>query len=180
MSDAHDLQPVPDLHPEIGRLLAMLDDNTVEWRRELAEIDVPQDAIGWRPFPKGYNIGAVMFHIAEAEIFWLHDIAAGQPMGEDWQRTFMVEAIDQYEFDWPTPPDEPLDWFYEQLDGVRAKTRELIGAINDPEHVCQRGDRSFTLRWVLHHVIQHEAHHGGQITLLGMAHKHRRNAEGSS
>lgn len=180
MSQPHDLPTDASLNAEFALLLAMLDDNTVEWRRELAEIDLPEDAIGWRPFPTGYNIGAVMFHIAEAEIFWLHEVAAGQPMTDEWKATFMVEAIDQYEFQWPTPPAKPFEWYFEQLDRVRAKTHELMRAINDPDHVCRRGERSFTLRWVLHHVVQHEAHHGGQLTLLGMAHKHGRGAEGPS
>jgi hypothetical protein len=65
------------LNKEIGLLLAMLDDSTANWREELG--DVSQEAIVWQSVPNGHNIGAILFHNADVEAYWLHEIATGQP-----------------------------------------------------------------------------------------------------
>ena len=71
-----DVPPVEGLNPEVGLLLAMLDDGTREWRGELGE--VPEEAAVWQPFPNGHSIGAVILHVAGVEAFWLHQVAAGR------------------------------------------------------------------------------------------------------
>ena len=76
-----DVKPVPKLDPQIGLLLSMLDEGTWEWRDELEECgNISEEMICWQPVPHGHNIGAVILHIVDVEGFWLHGMAAGQPL----------------------------------------------------------------------------------------------------
>ena len=155
----------------VGLLLGMLDDGTNEWRKELGE--VPDEAVTWQPFPNGHSIGGVILHLAAVEVHWLHHVAGGiEPSAEEQQR-LMAEAIDQYAVHWPTPPAHPLAWYFEQHDRVRARTRQILADMDDLEYPARkesrhRGEVEFTLRWLLHHVITHEAYHGGQAVLLSI------------
>ena len=164
---ARDVQPVPGLHPEIGLLLAMLDDGTQEWRRELGEVD--EETLAWQAFPEGHSIGAVLLHIADVELYWFQEVAAGVPRSAEDGERLLSARTDQYAVQWPAPPRQPLAWYFQQQDEVRARTRRIVRELNDPEHVGRgHSGREFTLRWILHHVLTHEAYHGGQAVLLSL------------
>jgi uncharacterized damage-inducible protein DinB len=166
----YDVPPVEGLDREVGLLLAMLDDGTREWRGELG--DVPDEAVVWQPFRNGHSIGAVILHIAAVEVYWLHHVAGGREQSPEEEERLMGDAVDQYAVRWPAPPACPLAWYFEQHDAVRARTRAIISEINDLERITEdaghSGKREFTLRWLLHHVITHEAYHGGQAVLLSL------------
>lgn len=87
----------------------------------------------------------------------------------------LSEETRQYQVQWPTPPSQPLSWYLAQQDTSRDRTREFLTTINDPEHTGRRparkkkpNDPDFTLRWLLTHVLAHEAYHGGQAVLLSL------------
>ena len=44
-----DVPPVAGLEMQVGLLLTMLDDNTVDWRGDLGEVS--EEAVVWQPFP---------------------------------------------------------------------------------------------------------------------------------
>jgi uncharacterized damage-inducible protein DinB len=171
-----DLTAVDGLEPQLGLLLAMLDDGTREWRGEIG--DVPEDAVVWQPFPGGHSIGAVILHMADAELYWVQEIAAGQPVSADDEARLLSKQTDQYAVRWPTPPARPLAWYFQQRDEVRARTHQIVRKLGDPGHLGARGDRRYTLRWILHHVIGHEAYHGGQAVLLSLMHPAARQRRG--
>jgi uncharacterized damage-inducible protein DinB len=159
-----DIPPVAGLHPEIGLLLAMLDDVTKKWTHELGRVS--KEAIVWQPRPEGHSIGAIILHIADVEAFWLHQVGAGETLSEAHSRLFLSQETQQYAGKWPTPPKRPLSWYLEQHRAIRERTHTFVRNLNNPEHVGHIGEREFTLRWLLHHVISHEAYHGGQAVLL--------------
>lgn len=161
-----DLVPVARADIQIGLLLAVLDDVTKEWTEELGEVAEAQ--IVWQPFPGGHSIGALILHIADVEAYWIQEIGAGQPPSQEELDTLLSEQTDQYAVSWPTPHAKPLDWYLAQQRAVRERTRQTVLRINDPEHVGLRKDTEFTLRWLLNHVISHEAYHGGQAVLLSL------------
>lgn len=176
-----DVKPVSKLDPHIGLLLSMLDEGTWEWRDELAECgNIGTNMIRWQPFPEGHSIGAVILHIIDVEAFWLHELAAGQPVSAKDSKTFMSEETQQYAGRWPVPHKKPLKWYFEQHDRIRQKTHQFVKQINDPLHAytrpktARRPQRTFTLRWILHHVITHEAYHAGQVLLLAMQYAKRK------
>jgi uncharacterized damage-inducible protein DinB len=159
-----DLTPLEDIHPEIGLLLAILDDVTKEWTGELGRVS--KETLVWQPRPEGHSIGALILHIADVEAYWLHEVAAGQPLTEAHNRLFLSEETQQYQGKWPTPPKRPLSWYLEQHRAIRERTYALVRNLSDLNHVGRNGEREFTLRWLLNHVISHEAYHGGQAVLL--------------
>jgi uncharacterized damage-inducible protein DinB len=168
-----DVKPDESLDVQLGLLLAMLDDGTEEWRSEIE--DLPQEAITWQPFTNGHSIGGVILHIADVEAHWIHNVAAGRTRSEEELKRLLAEETQQYNIQWPTPPNESLDWYWNQCDEIRKKTHELVREMADPEHIGSRPERAtdYTLRWMLHHVIGHEAYHGGQAVLLALEHTAR-------
>ena len=163
-----DVLPVPGADVQIGLLLAMLDDGTNEWREELGVVS--EEAVLWQPFPGGYSIGALILHIADVEASWLHQVGAGQVRSEEELARLLSKETQQYEGVWPVPPPEPLSWFLAQHDEIRARTRRIVSAWDDPALTRPRDDAEFTRRWLLHHVLTHEAYHGGQAVLLSILH----------
>ena len=161
-----DLTPLPDHDIQIGLLLAMLQDVTREWLSELGEVSITD--ITWQPRPNGHSIGAIFLHIIDVEAYWLEEIAAGIERSDEEMETLMSDEIDQYAVQWPKPPAEPLSWYLEQQAAVRQRTLDFVGKVNNPLHTGVRGDNQFTLRWLLQHVIAHEAYHGGQAVLLSL------------
>lgn len=164
-----DVVPVADAHIQIGLLLSVLEDVTQKWTGELGTI--PDEYLLWQSFPKGHSIGALILHIADVEAYWLHQIAAGATRSEEELTTLLSQETDQYAVQWPTPPARPLAWFLEQHRAIRERTRQYVLALNDPDHVGVRRETEFTLRWLLNHVISHEAYHGGQAVLLALMQK---------
>ncbi len=159
-----DIAPVPGVESHVGLLLASLERGTKEWMGELGKVG--PERIVWQPFEGGHSIGALILHNADVEAFWLHDVAAHQPLSAEEAAALMGEQTNQYGVSWPTPPKKPLSWYVERMQSVRSRTLDLIVPMTDPAAEHMHGDTFFTLRWLLHHVITHEAYHGGQAVLL--------------
>lgn len=166
---------VPDAgaaEPGIALLLAVLDNTTREWREDELG-DVPDETVGWQPFPHGHSIGALILHIADVEAFWLHEVAAGRARTDEERRALLSQETDQDAVRWPVPPRQPLSWYFAGHDEVRARTRELILPLTDLERATPHREADFTLRWLLGHVIAHEAYHGGQAVFLSLMRQNR-------
>lgn len=164
-----DIQPVDARYPEIGLLLAMLDKTTEKMRAELGKI--PDEALVWQPYPNGHSIGAILIHLAACEAGWLHVVAAGDSVPNLETEWMDGKPIDQYEGIWPAPPAKPLSWYRGLQDQVRARTHELIRDL-DPDTFCTvtwAPDRECTVRWIIHHNIEHQAYHIGQAVMLNIA-----------
>jgi uncharacterized damage-inducible protein DinB len=169
-----DIVPVTAHNAVIGLLLGLLEAGTQNMRRELG--DMSEDALVWQPYPNGHSIGAILIHVAACEAGWLHLVAAGQETPMDLEERMMGgPSIDQYAGLWPTPPRRPLAWYYAQHDEIRARTLALVRELPDPEEVrtvVWSPSRSCSVRWILHHVIEHESYHLGQAVLLSLMHAH--------
>ena len=168
MTQRVDVLPVAGLDVQTGLLLAMLDDGTNEWREELGA--APDETVVWQPFSGGHSIGALILHIADVEAYWLHQVGAGQARSEEELTRLLSQETQQYDVSWPRPPAQSLSWFLAQHDEIRARTRQIISTWDDPALVRPRKDAEFTRRWLLHHVLTHEAYHGGQAILLSILH----------
>ena len=161
-----DLPPAQGMPIEIGTLLTALDDSTREWREELGT--VPVEGLVWQPFPGGHSIGAVLLHIADAENFWIQEMCLGEKTPPEFLAEVLSEETKQDDVTWPTPPAQPLDWYLDKLERVRAKTREALTRLPDPLGTVtkEEWDMEVTRRWALAHVVEHDSYHGGQAVLL--------------
>jgi uncharacterized damage-inducible protein DinB len=172
-----DVKPVEGMDRQLGLLTAMLEAGTRDWREELGE--VPDEAVIWQPFPDGHSIGAIILHIADAEAYWIEEVMARKERSPEELALLLSEETDQYVPRWPTPPAQPLSWYYGIHDRIRERTLKTLKQYDDPERISTRTRRDgsqweFPLRWILHHVITHEAYHGGQAVLINLQYARRK------
>ena len=160
-----DVEPLAGYQDPYGLLCAVLQDGTNEWRGEL-DPNLTEDAVVWQPHPGTHSIGAVILHIVGVEIFWFERFVLGLPGDPEERKLVMADDIDQDEWRWPAPPRRPISWYFELQERIRARTLESIKQWPAPDTALEHHGRQITPRWVLGHVIQHEAYHGGQAVLL--------------
>lgn len=161
----YDVAPVEGLHPELGILVASLFDSTREWRENLGA--VPNDAMSWQPFSDGYSVGGEYLHIIECEFYWLEEFALGRASDPGHPAVGYGLQLKQDDVFWPDPPKEPQAWYDNLLDESRKKVLDLVREHNDPVRVhTMRNGESFTYRWILAHLVEHDAYHGGQAVAV--------------
>jgi uncharacterized damage-inducible protein DinB len=151
--------------PEIGRLVWMLEATRRETKEALEGVDAA--VLDWIP-PYGDNsIGTILYHIALIETDWLYTEVLEQEYPEevkillpydDRDRAGLLTAVQGF----------PLAQHLQRLEGVRAY---LLAAFRDMSLADFRRLRRLewydvTPEWVLHHLIQHEAEHRGQIMTI--------------
>lgn len=161
-----DVAPLSGYTESIGLLAAVLQDGTEEWHTELWCDDIPAEGMTWRAVPGGPSMGAIMLHIIAVEILWIEPFLLGLEMNPEEREALLVEATDVDEGVWPDPPSQPMSWYLAWHQQVRARILSGLQNLTDADIPRQGRERQFTPRWVLGHVIQHEAYHGGQIVLL--------------
>jgi len=160
-----DARPLPGYQEPYGLLCAILQDATNEWRWEL-DPQLSEDAVVWQPYPGAHSIGAIILHIINAEVFWFERFALDLPRDAEEGKVTMAQEIDVDAWSWPEPPRQPISWYFELHDRIRARTLESVKKWPEPDFAKDRDGQPRTMRWVLGHVIQHEAYHGGQAVLL--------------
>ena len=160
-----DAEPLPGYQEPYGLLCAILQDGTNEWRWELDQ-NLSEDAVVWQPYPGTHSIGAILLHIIWVEIFWFEQFALGLPPNPEEALLLMAEETDVDAWRWPEPPRRPISWYLELHDRIRARTLENIKKWPAADSTRDLNGKPRTMRWVLGHVIQHEAYHGGQAVLL--------------
>lgn len=158
----------------LGACISILREGTREWRGELGT--PTPDLIVHQSYAGSHNIGAVLLHIGEAEAYWIHQVLAGEPEDKGLSATLLSAETEVGMGFWPVAPLEPLAFYLDKLDIIREHSLEILRKETNPERVCQAGEVSFTVRWILAHVIAHESHHGGQAVLLHVAQTLRRDA----
>lgn len=160
----------PSSDPEIGGLLWMLEDG----RRLTMEVlaDVPDHALGWQPAPGENSIGTLLYHIAAVEADWLYVEVLQQPsFPAEIAALFPRDMRDEHHR-LSVSDETTLGAHLARLDAVR---RALLDAFRGMSLDDFRRERSLpdyhvTPEWVLHHLIQHEAEHRGEIGLLRVLH----------
>ena len=160
-----DSAPLPGYQEPYGLLCAILQDGTNEWRGEL-DPDLSEEAVVWQAYPGGHSIGGILLHMIVVEIFWFERFALDIPYDLDEIKMLKAHECDVDEWRWPDPPRQPISRYFEMHDRVRARTLESIKKWPAADSTREHDGRERTMRWVLGHVIQHEAYHGGQAVLL--------------
>ncbi len=154
----------PGQRDETTVLLAMLDSTSAFWKRELRGLK--HEELRWTAREGAHSIGTVLLHIAIVEHWWIHVVAMGRPEDKGIAARCLNDETDQGRGVWPAPPNKPKAWFFKQCADVRAATYGELQGLDATKHRGRYGKREFTLRWILHHLIEHEAYHAGQMLLL--------------
>jgi uncharacterized damage-inducible protein DinB len=153
MSYIEHVQSLYEMNRE--RTLATLD--------AIAEMDNPQEVLGWRPGPGRAHIGWQLMHVAVTEeMFATERLMPGTQPG-------MGELIGRFKGGSTPDDDVPLAVeIREALAASRERLFETFGKFSDadlenvPEPLQERG---WTLRKTLQIICWHEGHHQGQAHL---------------
>jgi hypothetical protein len=175
MSDQPDELLPPRLHPltkpparylpptEAGEretLTAFLDFQRATLAVKCAHLTAEQLRIAAVP-PSSLSLLGLVRHMAEVERNWFRTVLEGEPMasifapGLDWERSF-AEVAD-------ADPDEALTAWEAEC----AHSRELVAAAPSLDATGDRDGRgTFSLRWVIVHLIEEYARHNGHADLI--------------
>ena len=164
----HTLQPVVNLPAGLGFALAAM--NEVRGQLHGAVLGLTDKQVARRAIPGAHSIGALTLHIGEAEWWWMSCIVQGHKLTrEDFRQPF---------WDVLKEPDAFASKQYSAayclgvIDDIRRQTHDFLATLSDEDlektHTHTRGDKQVeaSLRWILHHLVDHEAQHKGQILML--------------
>ena len=153
----------PSSRGELDLLLAMLNATTKMWRTELR--GATDSEMRWQPAKNAHSIAMILLHIADCEDAWIQWVGLRKPMDMEIRKRMMSQEVDQYAAMWPRAPKRSKAWFLKQPAEMRKRTLADLKGLS-ANHLGKRGDNSYTLRWIIHRLIEHEAYHGGQMVLL--------------
>ena len=173
MAAVRGLTPVDGFDREVGLCFAQMED--VRGALVLGVEDLSTETLARRAYAGANTIGTLLVHIAEAELFWMQEVIRGEPLTQSQRSDYRFDVFGKP----GAPAVEPHDfgWFRKRLDEVRTQTGSVLRPLKDHELESRRvwsddklGEkREFTVRWILHYLLGHEAHHRGQIFLLKRA-----------
>jgi uncharacterized damage-inducible protein DinB len=128
------------------------------------------DELCRRAVPGAHSIAALVLHIGEAEWWWMQCNVSGHKLTpEDRQAPYWDVLKDPVSF---ASKFYSARFCLDEIAKIRKQTRDLLASFNDDdlERIVtfeRRGERhEHSLRWILHHLIDHEAQHKGQILML--------------
>jgi uncharacterized damage-inducible protein DinB len=155
------LDPVPGYDPLVGRFVAMFADTRRRLFRDLEGFD-PAD-LDRLPPSSPNSIGTLLYHIAAIELDWLYaDLLGGEfpPETAEW---FPVDVREQGGR--LTPVVQPWERHLARLEWVRGRLLEELQRLTeaDLDRTYFEGAAGNGGAWILHHLMQHEAEHRGQI-----------------
>jgi uncharacterized damage-inducible protein DinB len=112
------------------------------------------------------SIARLLCHAGLAEVVWITKVWRAEQIPDGWKPWF-----DRGRLDAGAAPLESVsaDEIFTWLDEVREKTRLTLIRVTDRDidrKIAKTSKGHASLRWILYHLVEHEAHHRGQIHLL--------------
>lgn len=165
--ERRDITPVEAFSGEIAGYLNGLQD--VRKRLRIVVSDLTNEELAGRAFPEAHQIGNLILHIGEAEASWIHQRIAGKDLDE--QQKKQVHWNDTTERDYAEKNYSAQECLA-RLDEISRRSREILVRFSDADldrifsFERQGKTMEVSLRWVLIHLIDHEAVHRGQISML--------------
>ncbi|MDQ3022071.1 MAG: DinB family protein [Bacteroidota bacterium] len=158
------------MNDQIQLLKWMLEDvrkETLEGVKHLTKEQLFQN-----PIEGEFPIGAYLMHFAEVDVSWL-EILSGHEQPEDLKKkSYYDKWFDPSEES--SPPKEPIEIkeYLETIAMARKNFLDYISTLKDSdleENVIRQGksgERKILKKWIIYHILEHEAHHRGQMFML--------------
>jgi uncharacterized damage-inducible protein DinB len=151
--------------PTIASLLWMLEDSRRMLLETVAGLDLA--TLDWEPDIGGNSIGSLLYHIAAVEMDWLYTEVLEQEPPEEIIALFPsdMREDDGHLARWR---GEDLSALEHRLSEVRTKLFATYASITHDDFRRPRSldDYDVTPEWVLHHLLQDEAVHRGEIGMI--------------
>jgi len=171
---------------EVALFVAQMDDQNHRLVEDLQGIAPPE--LAWQPASGMNTIGMLLAHIAIVEVFWTEIGLLGGTT--DRLKEVLGIGVDDDGIPLPAggrPPDalasKELPFYLDLLERARAHTRTKTADLTDRDlddvvrrRRANRPDEEFNKRWVLYHMLEHEAGHYGQVLLQRHHYRARREA----
>ena len=117
------------------------------------------------------SIGSYMMHLGECDLSWLEILSGAEQPADLKKKCYFDKWFDVPD---PEPPKKPLEIneYLETIAATRKNFLEYISTLDDTELekevTIQRksGERKIKKKWIIYHIIEHEAHHRGQMFML--------------
>lgn len=162
------LIPHPGLSTGIGYYLAGMEE--VRAQLVAAVKDLPDDVIGKPAFLGAHSIGGLVLHIGEAEWFWMQMVVSGHQLTDEDKQAPYWDILDDFEA--VAQRGYTTAFCLQEVEKIRNQTRDVLFSYNDKDleriipYERHGKTTEHNLRWILHHLIDHEAQHKGQILML--------------
>ena len=151
--------------PEVGIWLAALSDCRSRTLQALA--GMRHDEMDWICPLSRNTIGTLLYHIAAIEFDWLHSEILEREFPGDF-RTWFPHDVRDSESNLAIVAGDSAEKHEKRLSYVRDKMVGTLSVMSLSEFGRVRHLQPYdvTPQWVVHHLLQHEAQHRGQIAML--------------
>ena len=135
--------------------------------------DLTPEQLGLRTAPHQWAVWQLAGHVAGSRAFWFHDILGeGEPAVRDLFRVdrTTVPGVSLEDAGWEDVEDQPRS-ADALVDGL-TRTWSLIDdclrrwTSDDLAVTFERGSRTHHRGWIVWHVMEHDVHHGGEMSQI--------------
>lgn len=120
--------------------------------------DVSDTDLRRRPTVSTMSLLGLVKHLAYVERWWFQKVFAGQEVTFPWTK-------EDPDADWRVEENETTEMIIELYKDEVRKARQIVAAAS-LEATCWRGDREFSLRWIMFHMLEEIARHNGHADFL--------------
>jgi len=165
--DKQTLTPVEGVPTQIGFYLAGMEEVRDQLRTAVEGLSNEQAHAKLRS--DAHSIVQLILHCGEAEWWWIQCVVKGGDVDDELKATAFWDVLDE-----GNEPSAAMSAAssIKEIDRISVMTRELLAGFSDEDldrfFVKELPNRKIdkSLRWILHHLIDHEAQHKGQILML--------------
>ncbi len=167
--EKEDLKPIAGFPIQIGYYLSGMEEVRAQLREAAA--DLTNAEVSAKLMPNTHSIGQLILHCAEAEWWWIQAVAAEKELNqEEARREAYWDVLLDTEF---ASKNYSAQFCIDELDRVSGSGKKILARMTDDDleryfgWEKEDGTRfENSLRWILHHLIDHEAQHKGQILMI--------------
>ena len=158
-----------ELSPQVSQFYSYM----VEVRQYLLKMinDVDDVMLDYTPDERTVEtIGTLLLHIAGVEWSWIvADIEGKEIPYEKWKHAYALSE----DVNIPQLVGKGVEFYLNRLKEVRNEVYEKLKEFTDDDlnRIVEIEGKKFSIEWILYHVIEHEAMHLGQISLLKRLYK---------
>ncbi|MHA2141046.1 MAG: DinB family protein [Candidatus Thorarchaeota archaeon] len=152
-----------DLCPRVAFLFSMMDRTRERLLRAVE--DLTDKEIDFSPdMERIETIGTLLLHIAAVEWSWIFEDIDGEEMDyEKWKHAFALreESLSQL-------TKQGMQFYLDRLSEVRSTVFLRLRELDDSNlhTLVEVGNAEVSIEWILFHILEHEAMHIGQISIL--------------